>query len=103
MPSGETLVYSSRARTLVDAVYEWSQFDSLPEACDWIRSDLAAGRITADELARAAVRYGNMGAAKTAADQPLAERHAEMASMASRPPFVEFQNHRAVRHVSHMP
>ena len=28
-PSGETLVYSSRARTLVDAVYDWSQFDSL--------------------------------------------------------------------------
>jgi hypothetical protein len=32
MPSGETLVYSSRARALVDAVYDWSQFDSLPEA-----------------------------------------------------------------------
>jgi predicted transcriptional regulator of viral defense system len=61
MPSGETLVYSSRARTLVDAVYEWSQFDSLPEAYDWIRNDLDAGRITADELARAAVLYGNVG------------------------------------------
>jgi predicted transcriptional regulator of viral defense system len=61
MPSSETLVYSSRVRTLVDAVYEWSQFDSLPEAYEWIRNDLAAGRITADELARAAVQYGNMG------------------------------------------
>jgi predicted transcriptional regulator of viral defense system len=61
MPSGETLVYSSRARTLVDAVYDWSQFDSLPEAYDWIRNDLDAGRITADDLARAAVRYGNVG------------------------------------------
>jgi predicted transcriptional regulator of viral defense system len=61
MPSGETLVYSSRARTLVDAVYDWSRFDSLPEAYDWIRADLVAGRIAADELARAAVRYGNMG------------------------------------------
>jgi predicted transcriptional regulator of viral defense system len=61
MPSGETLVYSSRARTLVDAVYDWSQFDSLPEAYDWIRAEITAGRITADELARAAVQYGNMG------------------------------------------
>lgn len=61
MPSGDTLVYSSRPRTLVDAVYEWSQFDSLPEAYDWIRDDLAEGQITADELASAAVRYGNMG------------------------------------------
>jgi len=60
-PSGETLVYSSRARTLIDAVYDWSQFDSLPEAYDWIAHDLAACRITADELARAAVQYGNMG------------------------------------------
>ena len=60
-PSGETLVYSSRSRTLVDAVYDWSQFDSLPEAYDWIRNDLAAGRVTADELARVAVQYGNMG------------------------------------------
>jgi predicted transcriptional regulator of viral defense system len=60
-PSGETLVYSSRARTLVDAVYDWSQFDSLPEAYDWIGNDIAAGRIQADELARTAVHYGNMG------------------------------------------
>lgn len=61
MPSGGILVYSSRARTLVDAVYDWSRFDSLPDAYEWIRTDLAAGRITADELARAAVRYGNIG------------------------------------------
>lgn len=61
MPAGETVVYSSRARTLVDAVYDWSRFDSLPEAYDWIRKDLEAGRITADELARVAMRFGNMG------------------------------------------
>lgn len=61
IPSGETLVYSSRARTLVDAVYEWSLFDSLPEAYDWIRNDFNAGKITADELTRAAELYGNMG------------------------------------------
>jgi len=61
MPSGETLVYSSRARTLVDAVYDWSRFDSLPEAYDWIQADLAAGRVTADKLARTAEQYGNIG------------------------------------------
>jgi predicted transcriptional regulator of viral defense system len=60
-PSGETLVYSSRARTLIDAVYDWSQFDSLPEAYSWIRNDIAAGRVTADALARATLKYGNMG------------------------------------------
>jgi len=61
MPSGETIVYSSRIRTLVDAVYDWSRFDSLPEAYDWIQADLTAGRVTADKLARAAVHYGNIG------------------------------------------
>jgi predicted transcriptional regulator of viral defense system len=60
-PTGETLVFSSRARTLVDAVYDWSLFDSLPEAYGWIRNELAAGRVTADEVARAAVQFGNMG------------------------------------------
>jgi predicted transcriptional regulator of viral defense system len=60
-PTGETLVFSSRARTLVDAVYDWSLFDSLPDAYDWIRNELAAGRVTADEVARATVRFGNMG------------------------------------------
>ena len=30
-------VYSSRVRTLVDAVYDWSRFNSLPRAYDWIR------------------------------------------------------------------
>jgi len=60
-PTGEALVFSSRARTLVDAVYDWSLFDSLPEAYDWIRNDIAAGRVIADDVARAAVRFGNMG------------------------------------------
>jgi len=60
-PSGEILVFSSRARTLVDAVYDWSLFDSLPDAYDWIRNDLAAGRVTADEVARTAAQFGNIG------------------------------------------
>ena len=31
-PDGATAVYSSRARSLVDAVYDWSRFGSLPRA-----------------------------------------------------------------------
>ena len=60
-PTGETLVYSSRVRTLIDAVYDWSRFDGLPRAYDWIRRDIGAGRITSDNLADTAIRYGNMG------------------------------------------
>lgn len=60
-PTGDTLVYSSRVRTLIDAVYDWSRFDSLPRAYDWIRRDIKAGRIRPAELSQATLRFGNLG------------------------------------------
>src|SRR4051794_29633116 len=36
-PDGIDVFYASKARSLVDAVYDWSRFDSLPRAFDWIR------------------------------------------------------------------
>lgn len=59
-PSGQTLVYSSRTRTLIDAIYDWSRFDSLPRAYGWIRQDIEAARITPDDLANMAILYGNL-------------------------------------------
>ncbi|HOB74629.1 MAG TPA: hypothetical protein PKG54_08880 [Phycisphaerae bacterium] len=58
---GLTAVYSSRVRTLVDAVYDWSRFDSLPRAYEWIRQELAAGRVDPAELVSVTIRYGNQG------------------------------------------
>jgi len=58
---GVTAVYSSRARTLVDAVYDWSRFNSLPRAFGWVRAELAAGRVVAAELIRITLRYGDIG------------------------------------------
>jgi len=58
---GQTAVYSSRARTLIDAVYDWSRFNSLPRGYQWIRRDLAAKRVTAAELVTLALRYGDIG------------------------------------------
>lgn len=58
---GQTAVYGSRTRTLVDAVYDWSRFNSLPRAYDWIRGELAANRVGAAELVAVALRYGDMG------------------------------------------
>lgn len=60
-PEGETALYSSRVRTLVDAVYDWSRFNSLPRAFGWIRAELAAGRVGAAEIVRATLRYGDVG------------------------------------------
>jgi predicted transcriptional regulator of viral defense system len=61
MGSGEVAIYSSRARTLVDAVYDWSRFGTLPRAFDWIRAELRAGRVDAADLVRLTLRYGDVG------------------------------------------
>jgi predicted transcriptional regulator of viral defense system len=58
---GETAIYASRARTLIDAVYDWSRFDSLPRAYGWIRDELDAGRVDVGNLIRLALRYGDVG------------------------------------------
>lgn len=64
MPEGRTAIYSSRVRTLVDAVYDWSRFSSLPRAYEWIRRELAGGRVTTANLIRTAVKYGNQASVR---------------------------------------
>jgi predicted transcriptional regulator of viral defense system len=59
--SGKELVYSSRVRTLVDSVYDWSRFGSLPRGYEWIRQDISAGRCNPMELAECSVAYGDVG------------------------------------------
>ncbi len=58
---GLNVVYSSRVRTLLDAVYDWSRFNSLPQAFGWIRAEMKAGRVTAPDLVRVTLRYGDVG------------------------------------------
>jgi len=56
----EEAVYSSRLRTLVDAVYDWSRFNSLPRAYSWIRNELFLDRIDLEQFIRITLRYGNV-------------------------------------------
>jgi predicted transcriptional regulator of viral defense system len=58
---GQTAFYGSRARTLVDAVYDWARFNSLPRAYDWIRGELASRRVDAADLVKVTLRYGDKG------------------------------------------
>jgi predicted transcriptional regulator of viral defense system len=60
-PEGRSAVYSSRVRTLVDGVYDWSRFNSLPRAYGWIRGELAASRVSTSALVAATLRYGDKG------------------------------------------
>ena len=58
--SGEIAVYSSRVRTLVDAVYDWPRFGYLTRVYRWIRRDLREDRITAEALVECTLRYGDI-------------------------------------------
>ena len=58
---GMTAVYSSRPRALVDAVYDWSRFNTLPRAYGWIRRELTTKRTTPRALAEVALEYGDIG------------------------------------------
>jgi predicted transcriptional regulator of viral defense system len=53
--------YSSRVRTLVDGVYDWSRFNSLPQAYEWIRNDLSEGRVKVPDLVKNTLLYGDKG------------------------------------------
>lgn len=58
---GLELVYSSRMRTLVDAVYDWSRFNSLPRGYVWITNELAQRPARAAELVATTLTYGDLG------------------------------------------
>lgn len=58
-PEDGKLVYSSRVRTLVDAVYDWSRFRMLPAAYDWIREELRRKRVAPANLIACALKYGD--------------------------------------------
>ena len=60
-PDGIDVIYASKARSLVDAVYDWSRFGSLPQAFDWIRREVKKDDAFAAELVRTTIQFGNQG------------------------------------------
>lgn len=60
-PDGVEAVFSSRPRSLVDAIYDWSRFGSLPRAYDWIRDELKRDSKLPHAIVKSAVKYGNTG------------------------------------------
>ncbi|MGH8699972.1 MAG: type IV toxin-antitoxin system AbiEi family antitoxin domain-containing protein [Burkholderiales bacterium] len=58
---GLVAVYPSRARALVDAVYDWGRFNSLPRGYRWIRAELAKKRVSPGDLVEMTLRYGDVG------------------------------------------
>jgi predicted transcriptional regulator of viral defense system len=54
------MIYSSKARTLMDAVYDWSRFNSLPRGYGWIKEEIENESELASELVAVTAKYGNM-------------------------------------------
>ena len=46
-------------RTLMDAVYDWSRFNSLPRGFSWIRQAVEDDSGIPSELAETTIKYGN--------------------------------------------
>ena len=51
------ILYSSKARTLMDAVYDWSRFNSLPRGYGWIKQETKDDPKLAAELIEATIKY----------------------------------------------
>ena len=58
------MYYSSRTRSLFDAVYDWSRFASLPQGYNWIREEVIANRVKLKEIVEMTILYGNQGTAR---------------------------------------
>ena len=61
MADGEKAVYASRVRSLMDAVYDWSRFNGIPRGYQWIHQEMKAERVSAAELVKCTLRYGDTG------------------------------------------
>ncbi|MBX3134294.1 MAG: hypothetical protein KF689_13005 [Gemmatimonadaceae bacterium] len=57
---GDVALYSSRVRSLVDAVRDWSRFDSLPRGYRWILRELEERRVSTASLIASTLRYGDV-------------------------------------------
>jgi predicted transcriptional regulator of viral defense system len=81
-PDGLDAVYATRARALVDAVYDWSRFDTLPRAYEWTEREVSSDEGFAADIVQATIRFGNQGTLRRigatlerlAAPEPLLRR-----------------------------
>jgi len=60
-PDGVPAIFSSKARTLVDAVYDWSRFNTLPSAYEWIEASIEKDKKLMQKLAKLTLQFGNQG------------------------------------------
>jgi len=61
----DKIIYSSMSRTLLDAVYDWSRFNSLPRGYGWIRQQVKQNpKTVASALVEDTLQFGNQATAR---------------------------------------
>ena len=63
-PDGIDTVMVTKTRALVDAIYDWSRYNTLPRAYGWIAETLKKDPDITEKLIGDALRYGNKGTVK---------------------------------------
>jgi len=63
-PDGIDAVMVTKTRTLVDAVYDWSRYNTLPRAYGWIADTLTKDPEVTDRLIDDTLKYSNKGTTK---------------------------------------
>jgi predicted transcriptional regulator of viral defense system len=63
-PDGMDAVMVTKTRALVDAVYDWSRYNTLPRAYGWIEDVLKKDPYLIDKLMEDTLQYGNKGTVK---------------------------------------
>jgi predicted transcriptional regulator of viral defense system len=63
-PDGIDAVMVTKTRALVDAVYDWSRYNTLPRAYGWIAEALKKDQAIAENLIGDTLKYGNKGTVK---------------------------------------
>lgn len=61
---GSKGIMASRARALLDAVYDWSRFNTIPRSYQWIAKEIKKDKNFANDLVKMAAKYGNQGTSR---------------------------------------
>ena len=58
-PDGVEAIMASRPRALLDAIYDWSRYNTIPRAYGWVVSSIEKESEFAQELVATTLKYGN--------------------------------------------
>ncbi len=56
---GTEVPYTSRARLLIDCIYDWNRYNTIPRVFKWIKKEIEKDADITEKLVSNAIRYGN--------------------------------------------